>query len=110
VGALYALQSIMIACLLIFILTMGLNSRADTSLYINDVALAVGDSLIHLYATPFCIHQALHWTLIYEAAVDHDTILHTSGPSLDTVLTDLKTSFNAIQHSFRGLPTTLKRQ
>ena len=36
------------------------------SLYImNDVALAAGDSLIHLYAD--------------------DTILYTSGPSLDTV-------------------------
>ena len=36
------------------------------ALYINDVALAAGDSLIHLYAD--------------------DTILYTSGPSLDTVL------------------------
>ena len=35
------------------------------SVYINDVALAAGDSLIHLYAD--------------------DTILYTSGPSLDTV-------------------------
>ena len=51
--------------------------------YINDVALAAGDSLIHLYAD--------------------DTILYTSGPSLDTVLTNLQTSFNAIQLSFRGL-------
>ena len=39
------------------------------SVYINDVALAAGDSLIHLYAD--------------------DTILYTSGPSLDTVLTSL---------------------
>uniref|UniRef100_A0A673YYA6 Reverse transcriptase domain-containing protein n=1 Tax=Salmo trutta TaxID=8032 RepID=A0A673YYA6_SALTR len=53
------------------------------SVYINDVALATGDSLIHLYAD--------------------DTILYTSGPSLDTVLTNLQTSFNAIQHSSRGL-------
>ena len=30
-------------------------------------------------------------------------ILYTSGPSLDTVLTNLQTSFNAIQYSFRGL-------
>ena len=37
------------------------------SVYINDVTFAAGDSLIHLYAT--------------------DTILYTSGPSLDTVLT-----------------------
>ena len=36
------------------------------SVYINDVALAVGDSLIHPYAD--------------------DTILYTSGPSLDTLL------------------------
>ena len=53
------------------------------SVYINDVPLAAGDSLIHLYAD--------------------DTILYPSGPSLDTVLTNLQTSFNAIQHSFRGL-------
>ena len=54
------------------------------SVYINDVALVAGDSLIHLYTD--------------------DTILYTSGPSLDTVLlTNLQTSFNAIQHSFRGL-------
>ena len=53
------------------------------SVYINDAALAAGDSLIHLYAD--------------------GTLLYTSGPSLDTVLTNLQTSFNAIQHSFRGL-------
>uniref|UniRef100_A0A674EUZ9 Vitamin K-dependent protein C n=1 Tax=Salmo trutta TaxID=8032 RepID=A0A674EUZ9_SALTR len=57
------------------------------SVYINDVALAAGDSLIHLYAD--------------------DTILYTSGPSLDTVLTNLQTSFNAIQHSFCGLQLLL---
>ena len=51
------------------------------SLYINDVALAAGDSLIHLYAD--------------------DTILYTS--SLDIVLTNLQTSFTAIQHSYLGL-------
>ena len=39
------------------------------SVYVNDVALAAGDSLIHLYAD--------------------DTIRYTSGPSLDTVLTSL---------------------
>ena len=43
------------------------------SVYINDVALAAGDSLIHLYAD--------------------DTIQYTSGPSLYTVLTNLQTSF-----------------
>ena len=47
------------------------------SVYINDVALAAGVSLIHLYAD--------------------NTILYTSVPSLDTVLTNLQTSFNAIQ-------------
>ena len=45
-------------------------------------------SLIHLYAD--------------------DTILYTSGPSLDTVLTNLQLSFNAIQHSFRGLQLLLR--
>jgi hypothetical protein len=40
------------------------------SVYINDVALAACHSLIHLYAD--------------------DTILYTSGPSLDTVLTNLQ--------------------
>ena len=57
------------------------------SVYINDVALAVGDSQIHLYAD--------------------DTILYTSGPSLDTVLTNLQTSFNAIQLSSCGLQLLL---
>jgi hypothetical protein len=57
------------------------------SVYINDVVLAAGDSLIHHYAD--------------------DTILYTSGPSLDIVLTNLQTSFNAIQHSFRGLQLLL---
>ncbi|CDQ98290.1 unnamed protein product [Oncorhynchus mykiss] len=57
------------------------------SVYINDVALAAGDSLIHLYAD--------------------DTILYTYGPSLNTVLTNLQTSFNAIQHSFRVLQLLL---
>ena len=53
------------------------------SVFINDVALAAGDSLIHLYAD--------------------DTILYTSGPSLDTVLTNLQMSFKAIQLSFSGI-------
>ena len=57
------------------------------SVYINDVALAAGDSLIHLFAD--------------------DTILYTSGPSLDTVLTNLQMSFNAIQLSFCGLQLLL---
>jgi hypothetical protein len=44
-------------------------------------------SLIHLYAD--------------------DPILYTSGPSFDTVLTNLQMSFSAIQHSFRGLQLLL---
>ena len=36
-----------------------------------------------------------------------DTILYTSGPSLETVLTNLQTSFNAIQLSLRGLQLLL---
>ena len=55
--------------------------------YINDVTLADGESLIHLYAD--------------------NTILYTSGPSLDIVLINLQTSFNAIQLSFRGLQLLL---
>ena len=60
------------------------------SVYINDVALAAGDFLIHLYSD--------------------DTILYTASPSLDTVLTNLQMSYNAI-HGIGGLPwplTTLK--
>uniref|UniRef100_A0A8K9XKC5 Reverse transcriptase domain-containing protein n=1 Tax=Oncorhynchus mykiss TaxID=8022 RepID=A0A8K9XKC5_ONCMY len=57
------------------------------SVYINDVALAAGDSLIHIYAD--------------------NTILYTSCPSLDTVLTNLQMSFNAIHLSFRGLQLLL---
>jgi hypothetical protein len=57
------------------------------SVYINEVALAAGDFLIHLYAD--------------------DTILYISGPSLETVLTNLQASFNAIQLSFRGLQLLL---
>ena len=47
------------------------------SVYINDVDLAAGDSLIHLYAD--------------------DTILYTSSSSLDTVLTNFQTRFIAIR-------------
>jgi hypothetical protein len=57
------------------------------SVYINDVALAAGDSLIHLYAD--------------------DTILYTAGPSLDIVLKNLQESFNNIQHSLRSLQLLL---
>ena len=61
--------------------------RTLFSAYINDVTLAAGDSLIHLYAD--------------------DTILYTSDPSLDTVLTNLQMSFNAVQLSFCGLQLLL---
>jgi hypothetical protein len=57
------------------------------SVYINDVTLAAGDSLIHLNTD--------------------GTILYTSGPSLDTVLTNHQTRFNAVKHSFRGLQLLL---
>ena len=46
------------------------------SVYINDVALTAGDSLIHLYAD--------------------NTILYSSAPSMDTVLTNFEKGFNAI--------------
>ena len=61
--------------------------RTLFSVDINDVALAAGESLIHLYAD--------------------DPILYTSGPSVDTVLTTLQTSFNAIQLSSHGLQLLL---
>ena len=57
--------------------------RVQFSGRLHDVGLAAGDSLIHLYAD--------------------DTILDVSGPSLDTVLINLQTSCNAIEHSFHGL-------
>uniref|UniRef100_A0A673YVV7 Solute carrier family 37 member 1 n=1 Tax=Salmo trutta TaxID=8032 RepID=A0A673YVV7_SALTR len=40
-------------------------------------------------------------------SVTDDTILYTSGPSLDTVLTNLQTSFNTVQLSFCGLQLLL---
>jgi hypothetical protein len=57
------------------------------SVYINDVARAIGISQVHLYAD--------------------DTILYTSGPALDTVLINLQKSFDAIQHAFRELKLLL---
>jgi hypothetical protein len=59
------------------------------TVYINDVALAVGDSLIHLYAD--------------------DTILYTSGPSLDTVLTNLQNGLQCHTELISWPPTALKR-
>jgi hypothetical protein len=50
------------------------------SVYINDVALAAGDSLIHLYAD--------------------NTILFPSGPSLDTVLSRPSTFLNILLKMF----------
>ena len=55
------------------------------SVYINDVALAADDSLIHLFTD--------------------NTILYTSGPSLDTVLIKRsanKTSFNTPSEASKG--------
>jgi hypothetical protein len=57
------------------------------SVYINNAALAAGDSLIHLYAD--------------------NTIQYTSGPSLDTVLNNLQMSVNAIQLSLGDLQLLL---
>ena len=65
----------------------GLILGPTKSVYIKDAALAAGDYLILLYA--------------------EDTIPYTSGPSLDTELTNLKMSFNAMQHSFCGLQLLL---
>lgn len=50
--------------------------------YINNVAHSTSDSLIHLYA---------------------DTILYTTGPSLNTVLTTLQHSFNNMQLAISDL-------
>ncbi|CDR18419.1 unnamed protein product, partial [Oncorhynchus mykiss] len=66
--------------------SMGFNSWADSSLYTSMMSLLLLVSL-HLYAD--------------------DTILYTSGPSLDTVLTTLQASFNATQLSIRGLQLLL---
>lgn len=52
-------------------------------IYINNVAHAATNSFIHLYAD--------------------DTILYTSGPSLNTALTSLQHSFNSIQYAFSNL-------
>ena len=60
------------------------------SAYINDVALAAGDSLVHLYAD--------------------DTILYTSGPSFDTVLTNLKDELQCHTTLLPWPPTALKMQ
>ena len=53
------------------------------SIYINNIAQAVGISLIHLYAD--------------------DTVLYSAGPSLDFVLNTLQQSFLSAQQAFSAL-------
>lgn len=57
------------------------------SIYINDVALAAGNSLIHLYAD--------------------DTVLYTSGPTLEFVLETLQKSFEELQFALCDLKLSL---
>ena len=44
---------------------------------------------------------------LFDILYADDTVLYSSGPSLGTVLTNLQTSFNAIQLAFRGLQLLL---
>ena len=53
------------------------------SIYINNIAQAVGSSLIHLYAD--------------------DTVLYSAGPSLDFLLNALQQSFLSVQQAFSAL-------
>ena len=57
------------------------------SIFINDIPLATGNSLIHLYAD--------------------DTILYASAPSPDAVQTTLQDSFLQVQHAFSRLNLSL---
>ena len=57
------------------------------SIYINNIAQAVGRSLIHLYAD--------------------DTVLYTAGPSMDFVLNALQQSFLSVQQAFSALTLAL---
>ena len=57
------------------------------SIYINNIAQAVGRSLIHLYAD--------------------DTVLYSAGPSLDFVLNALQQSFLSVQQAFSTLNLVL---
>ena len=53
------------------------------------------------------LYHQLNFTLPGVPLYADDTILYTSGPSLNTLLTNFQTSFNAIQLSFRGLQLLL---
>ena len=55
--------------------------------YINNIAQAVGSSVIHLYAD--------------------DTVLYSAGPSLDFVLNTLQQSFLSVQQPFSALNLVL---
>ena len=57
------------------------------SIYINNIAQAVGSSLIHLYV--------------------NDTVLYSIGPSLDFVLNALQQSFPSVQQAFSALKLVL---
>jgi hypothetical protein len=57
------------------------------SIYINNIAQAVGSSLIHLYAD--------------------DAVLYTAGPSLEFVLNALQQSFLSVQQAFSTLNLVL---
>ena len=60
------------------------------SIYINNIPLAAGNSLIHLYTD--------------------DTILYASGPSLATVQSTLQDSFLQVQNAFSQLKLSLNFQ
>jgi hypothetical protein len=57
------------------------------SIYINNIAQAIGSSLIHLYAD--------------------DTVLYSAGPSPDVVLNALQQSFLSVQQAFSSLNLVL---
>lgn len=57
------------------------------SIHRNNVLQTVNESFIHLSAD--------------------DTILYASGPSLDSIRTNLQSSFTHIQHTFLNLPLLL---
>jgi hypothetical protein len=57
------------------------------SIYINNIAQAVGSALIHLYAD--------------------DTVLYSAGPSPDFVLNALQQSFLRVQQAFPALNLVL---
>ncbi len=57
------------------------------NIYVNDIALAAGDSHVHLYAD--------------------DTIIYTFSSSLTSALSSLQASFTRIQHAFSSLRLVL---